>query len=74
MNDKDQIYSQYKKLVLEQTLDRNDQGSAKQTLDRTGTKCECGGTFRETVITDDLDGTLHCSDCNKKVRRYTSDD
>jgi hypothetical protein len=39
-------------------------------IDRTGEQCLCGGTFEETSLHDDIDGTLHCNKCGEKINRY----
>jgi len=46
--------------------------SDEEIIDFTDETCmECGqGTYVETSIFDDMDGVLHCSDCNHKVERY----
>lgn len=46
--------------------------SSKKEIDVKGKKCElCGkGTYKETSQMDDLNGTLHCSKCDKMVDRY----
>jgi hypothetical protein len=33
----------------------------------------CGGKFQETSQHDDANGTLHCSECNKQVKRWLSE-
>ena len=40
--------------------------------DWTGGKCTfCQkGIYRETCLTDDWDGTLHCTNCDYKVQRW----
>jgi hypothetical protein len=41
-------------------------------MDYTGTKCNvCHvGTYQETSIYDDWDGTLHCDNCKNRIYRY----
>jgi hypothetical protein len=48
------------------------EGSTK--TDMTGKTCEkCGqGKYKETTQHDDMDGVLHCTNCNKKVDRWRS--
>jgi hypothetical protein len=42
----------------------------KSLKDMSGQKCPCGGTYQETGIQDDMHGVLHCSKCNKEVKRH----
>jgi phage FluMu protein Com len=41
-------------------------------IDVKGLKCEAcrKGIYKETSLMDDMNGTLHCSKCNKMVARY----
>jgi len=41
-------------------------------IDRTGTACtKCAyGSYRETRLTDDWDGVLHCTDCGDLIDRH----
>lgn len=41
-------------------------------MDYTGTKCNvCNvGTYKETSIQDDWNGTLHCDNCSNRIYRY----
>jgi len=42
------------------------------TVDMTGKKCTAckKGTYQETEFHDDMDGALHCTKCNKKIKRH----
>jgi hypothetical protein len=43
-------------------------------LDLTDTLCDCKkGYYRESLLNDDHDGTLHCTNCYKEVKRYKED-
>ena len=46
----------------------------QQQVDMTGKKCtSCKkGTYQETSQMDDMDGVLHCTKCNKEVKRHQS--
>jgi hypothetical protein len=41
-------------------------------VDMTGKKCTAckKGTYQETEFHDDMDGALHCTKCNKKIKRH----
>lgn len=41
-------------------------------VDMLGEKCyKCHkGTFKETTIYDDMEGTLHCTKCGEKTKRW----
>ena len=41
-------------------------------VDMTGKKCAAckKGTYQETGIHDDMDGVLHCTNCNKEITRW----
>jgi len=47
----------------------------KEEVDMKGKKCTaCNkGTYQETDQHDDMDGVLHCTKCNKEVKRHQSD-
>ena len=51
-----------------------EEGTGKQ-VDMKGKKCtSCNkGTYQETDQHDDMDGVLHCTKCNKEVKRHQSD-
>lgn len=43
------------------------------SVDMTGKKHEgCGGKFQEASQYDDLDGVLHCTKCNKEIKRHAN--
>lgn len=40
------------------------------SVDRTGEPCRCGrGSYAETRFHDDMDGTLHCTACDREIVR-----
>ena len=52
--------------------DREETHKQKGDKDYLGLSCRfCGeGTYEQTLITDDWDGVLHCTKCNKQVPRW----
>jgi len=50
----------------------NESTDTKKTVDMTDKKCtSCKkGTYQETSQHDDMDGVLHCTNCNKSVKRH----
>lgn len=42
-------------------------------IDMTNKPCSkkgCSGVYKETTLLDDRDGVLHCTKCNKEIKRY----
>ena len=64
---KEETYSKVKSRKWRGKLGKLDK--TQLTKDMSGRKCSWGGTYEETGIQDDMHGVLHCSKCNKEIKR-----
>ena len=72
---KDKDYRDYRAGIKKSKVQvKKNKGVAEgiKEIDMTGKKCTAckKGTYQETGMHDDMDGVLHCTNCNKEITRW----